>query len=182
MRFCLIGVFTAAFCLTQMVSSSMAQEPPSDTTIQRELAELRIRADEGLTLMKELISQKQEENRLKKLQVAVLALQLRSSSIGDIQKRIRTLEDRLAETKEVSAQMLAETNRIEEMISADSTADAERNDLRATKKQLDTQVELVNERIWELERQIIDLQNELSAKRREIDSLEATVIEGLSNF
>jgi len=179
MRACIVYLVAVAFFSTISASPSFAQQMQSKTTVQGELAELRIKADEGLTLVRELISLKREENKLKRLQVAVVALQLRSGSITDIEKRIQTLEDRLTQTKEMSAQMQAEGLRLEEMIGANGTTDSERDEHRTTKKRFDTQIELVTERIWELERKIIDLQNELSAKRREIDSLESIVVEGL---
>ena len=159
-----------------------AQQQPAQTTVERELRSLENRTGEIVKLLEELVVQRAEDQRLKRLQVAVLALQLRSTAIAGIEGRIRTLEDRAMDANENSARLEAEIERINERALDDSVKEGARNRLENSRKQIESQLEIVSQRAWTYERQILDLQNELAGKRRNLEALEGIVTEWLNNL
>ena len=165
-----------------IASLSSAQNVPSTESVARELQVISERAGRAVTLLEELVGQRSEELGLRRLQVAVLVLQLRSNAIGEIEARIQTLQDRVTEAGEYSTQIESEIEHINDVLTADTTSDEEKTQLESSRNQLDRQIELTQQRVWSLERQILDLENEIAAKRRDVDSLEEIVMEGLSGF
>jgi hypothetical protein len=151
-------------------------------TVEEELYAIRLQSGETVSLLRELVSRRAEELQLKRLQVAVLALQLRSTTIGEIEARIRTLEDRAASANEELAQLDAESERVDTMADRDSIPQVEREHLSSLKTMLESQIEMIKERIWLIDSQMVDLQNELAAKRRDVDTLEEIVMEGLGEL
>ena len=162
--------------------AATAQEHISAPSVQEELRALGVQAGEAVVLLKQLVARRGDELRLKRLQVAVLALQLRSTSIGEIEARIRTLEDRAATAREEAAQLEAEIERIDTVAGSDTTTDPEREHLATMRTRFEVQIDMVEQRVWSIERQILDLQNELIDKRRDVEALEEIVMEGLDEF
>jgi len=178
-----LGAFVTVLALALLGAQPVAaQQQPSAATVEDELRLLRDRTGEVVDLLRELVAQREADHQLRRLQVAVLALQLRSSAITDIEARIRTLEDRAASADEDLTRLNAEMDRIRDVAGSDSTPAAEREHLASMEAMLESQVDMVKQRIWSLERQIIDLQNELIAKRRDADALEELVMEGLGDL
>jgi len=165
-----------------LLSLTVGAEQTVPGTVEEELHALSLHSGETVKLLRRLVSQRAEEQRLKRLQVAVLALQLRSNAIGDVESRIRTLEDRATEVRNATAQLEAESKRIDDLAQDDRLAEEGRTQLQATKTQIETQIELAARRLWSLESQIVDLQNELAAMRRDVDALEEIVAEGLGDL
>lgn len=159
-----------------------AQQQSSQTSVEQELRSLGLRTGEIVKLLEELVAQQAEDQGLKRLQVAVLALQLRSTAIAGIEERIRTLEDRAMDANENAARLEAEIERINERALDDSVKEGARNRLENSKKQIEGQLEIVSQRAWTYERQILDLQNELAGKRRNVEALEEIVTEWLNNL
>jgi hypothetical protein len=171
-------------CLVLLLSApqlSVAQQPTAARTTEQELHTLATRSGEVVELLKQLVSQRDEDLQLRRLQVAILALQLRSSAISDIEARIRLLEDRAATANEELAQLDAESDRIDTIAAEESIPKEERSRI-VSKSMLEAQIEVVKQRVWLIESQIVDLQNELAAKRRDVDVLEETVMDGLGDF
>ena len=164
------------------LSLPVAAQQTAPGTVEEELHALRLHTGQTVNLLRELITQGAEDQKLKRLQVAVLALQLRSTAIGEIEARIRTLEDRAAAANEELAQLDAERERVDVIAERDSTPDAEREHLSAMKTMFESQIDMIKERVWLIKSQIVDLQNELAAKRRDVDALEEIVMEGLSDL
>lgn len=171
-----------AFPALLFLSLPAAAQQTVPGTVEEELHALRLQSGETVNLLRELISQRAEDQKLKRLQVAVLALQLRSVAIGEIEARIRTLEDRAAAANEELAQLDAERERVNAITDGDSTPEAEREHLAAMQTMFESQIDMIKDRIWLLESQIVDLQNELAAKRRDVDALEEIVMDGLSDL
>jgi hypothetical protein len=159
-----------------------AQQQPTQATVESELRSLGDRTGEIVRLLKEIVAQNAEDQRLKKLQVAVLALQLRTTVITAVEDRIRTLEDRAAEANERVAQLEIEIERINQRALDDSIKEGPRLRLQNSKKQVESQLEIASQRAWSYERQVLDLQNELTEKRRDVEALEEIVMEGLKNL
>ena len=159
-----------------------AQQQPSQSTIDRELRSLDQRTGEIVKLLQEHVVQRAEDQRLKKLQIAVLALQLRSTAISDIEGRIRTLSDRATAANERTVQLEAEIERINERALDDSIKEGARERLENQKNQIESQIEIASQRAWSLEKEILDLQNELIEKRRNVEALEEIVMQGLSDL
>jgi hypothetical protein len=160
----------------------VAAQPTSPGTVEEELHALRLQSGETVNLLEQLVSRRAEELQLKRLQVAVLALQLRATAVGEIEARIRTLEDRAASANEELTQLEAESERIDTIADSESTPQTEREHLSSMKTMFESQIDMIKERIWLVESQIVDLQNELAAKRRDVDALEEIVMEGLSDL
>lgn len=177
-----IHMLVVGCILAVLAPLAAAQEGASAPVDETELHVLGTRADRALGLLEQLVAQRDDELRLRKLQVAILALQLRSTSIGEVESRVHTLEDRLSSTKEESAQLEAEIDRLDSLASSDTTTESEREQLTSAKPLLEAQLDLIKQRVWSLEGQILDLQNELTAKRRDVDALEEIVLEGLSDL
>jgi hypothetical protein len=168
--------------LTLVPITLTAQQQSSQPTIERELRSLENRTGEIVSLLRELVAQSAEDQRLKRLQVAVLALQLRSTVISGIEERIRTLQDRAAEANENAARLEAEIERINQRALDDSIKEGPRQRLQNSKKQVEMQLEIISQRAWTYEKQILDLQNELNEKKRNVEDLEEIVMEGLNNL
>jgi len=162
--------------------SASAQQQPAQTSVERELRSLGNRTGEIVRLLEELVAQRAEDQRLRRLQVAVLALQLRSTGISSIEERIRNLEDRVATAKEQVSQIEAELERLTQRALDDSIKPEGRRRLEASRGQMESQLELANQRAWNYERQILDLQNDLNSKRGNVEALEEIVMEGLSSL
>lgn len=176
------GFLVIIFVALLFLSLPVAAQQAAPGTIEEELHALRLQSGETVNLLRELVSQRAGELQLKRLQVAVLALQLRSTAIGDIEARIRTLEDRAASANEELTQLEAESERIDTIADSESTPQAERQRLSSMKTMFESQIDMIKERIWLVESQIVDLQNELAAKRRDVDALEEIVMEGLGEL
>ena len=159
-----------------------AQQQSSQTTVERELRSLGIRTGEVVKLLEELVAQRAEDQRLRRLQVAVLALQLRSTAISDIEGRIRTLEDQAMAANDRATQFQAEIERLDERALDDSIKEGVRRRLENAKAQVEAQIETATHRAWTLEKKILDLQNDLSEKRRNVEALEEIVMQGLSDL
>ena len=176
----IVGVFLSIATLAPCALT--AQQQSSQTTVERELRSLEHRTGEIVRLLQELVTQRAEDQRLKRLQVAVLVLQLRSTVINDIENRIRDLEDRTASENQKVAQIEAEIQRLDQRAQDDSIKEGARQRLENSRNQMADQLEMASQRAWSLEKQILDLQNELTEKRRNVKSLEEIVMEGLNNL
>ncbi|MCG6947374.1 MAG: hypothetical protein LJE93_00450 [Acidobacteria bacterium] len=175
-------VLLIAFSLLLGLSSPGVARQTDPGTVEQELHALGLRSGEVVILLRKLVSQREQEQQLQRLQVAVLALQLRSDAIGEIEARIRTLGDRVAAAKEELAQLEAEKESVEAIANRESTPDAEREHLSSMQTMFEAQIDMIEERIWLVERQIVDLENELAAKRRDVNALEEIVMEGLGEL
>ena len=167
--------------MTVCVSPALAQDA-APTEIGSELRGINEQTSRAVALLEQLLGHRSEELELRRLQVAVLALQLRSGAIGDIQERIQTLQDRASEAREFSSHLDSEQQRIDDMMASDTITDEERTQLESSRDQVSRQIELSQQRLWTLEKQILDLENDLAAKRRDVDELEDIVMKGLSEF
>ena len=78
--------------------------------------------------------------------------------------------------------MEAEKERFDTLAGSDTTPESEREQLISMTARFEAQIDLVNRRVWSIERQVLDLQNELIDKRRDVDALEEIVMEGLNEF
>lgn len=174
----IVGLSIAGFA----PSAATAQERSSVPTVQEELHTLGVQVGEAVALLTQLIAQRGDQLELNRLQVAVLALQLRSTSIGEIEARIRILEDRAAMAREEAVQLDAEIQHIETIAGSDTTKEPDREHLASMRPRLEAQIDMVKQRVWSIERQILDLQNELIDKRRDVDALEEIVMEGLGDL
>jgi hypothetical protein len=67
-------------------------------------------------------------------------------------------------------------------MSAETTPDAEKATHESNRQMVVRQIDLAQQRTWSFERLVLDLQNELAAKQREVEALEEIVMEGLSDF
>ena len=170
------------FAATVAPLTVTAQQKSSPTSVEKDLRSLRLRTGEIVKLLEELVAQQAEDQRLKRLQVAVLALQLRSTVISGFEERIRTLEDRAAEANERAAQLEAELQRINERALDESIKEGPRLRLQNSMTQIESQLELAKQRAWNYEKKILDLQNELNGKKRNVEALEEIVMEGLNNL
>jgi len=175
-------VLMIVFPALLLFSLPVAAQQTIPGTVEEELHALRLHSGEAVNLLRKLVSQRAEEHRLKRLQVAVLALQLRSTAIGEIEARIRTLDDRAASANEELTQIEAESERLDTIADRESTPQIEREHLSSMKTMFESQIDMIKERIWLIESQIVDLQNELAAKRRDVDALEEIVMEGLGEL
>jgi chromosome segregation ATPase len=176
------GIIEIAILVFLFVPQPVSAQQTIPGTVEQELHALGLHTGETVKLLRQLVSQRAEEQKLKRLQVAVLALQLRSNTIGDIEGRIRTLEDRATEVRDLTAQFEAESERIEEMAQNGAITDEGRTQLQSSRTQIQTQIDLAVQRLWSLESQILDLRNELAAKRRDVDALEEIVMDGLGDL
>lgn len=159
-----------------------AQEPEPTRDLARELHVIGERSDQAVALLRQLVDQRATEIELRRLQVAVLALQLRSTAIADIEARVQTLQDRAGEAKEYKTQLESEIERIDDLLAAETTQEQERPNLESSRNMVVRQIDLAQERVWSLERLVLDLENELAAKRRDVEALEEIVMESLSDF
>ncbi len=167
---------------TVMPTTVTAQQQSSQTTVEQELHSIGLRTGKVVKLLEELVAQRAEEQRLKRLQIAVLVLQLRSTVIAGIEDRIRTLGDRAEAEQARATQLEAEIQRVNERALDDSIKGPMRKRLENSKNQLEDQLEIATQRAWSFEKQILNLQNELSEKRRNVEALEEIVMEGLNNL
>jgi chromosome segregation ATPase len=176
------GIFAIAISVFLFLPQLVAAQQVAPGTVEEELHALGLHTGETVRLLRQLVAKRAVDQKLKRLQVAVLALQLRSNTIGEIDRRIRTLEDRATEVRDLTANFEAESRRIEEMAQNDSITDENRAQLQSSRTQIETQIDLAAQRLWSLESQIFDLQNELASKRRDVDALEEIVMEGLGDL
>ena len=65
---------------------------------------------------------------------------------------------------------------------AKPTQEQDKAGLESTRENIVRQIDLAQQRTWSLERLVLDLENELAAKRRDVEALEEVVMEGLSDF
>ena len=169
--------------LVLMIASTIcAQETVTMSQIGGELENLSGHSKRAVALLEQLVSQKSDELDLRRLEVAVQALQLRSGAINDLVDRILILRDRVAGFEQSSSHLESEVDRLEDAMTGDDLRDGQRAQLQSSRNQVERQIEISQGRIYDLERQILDHENDLAAKRRDIDALEEIVMEGLSVF
>ena len=65
---------------------------------------------------------------------------------------------------------------------AKPTQEQDKAGLESTRENIVRQIDLAQQRTWSLERLVLHLENELAAKRRDVEALEEVVMEGLSDF
>jgi hypothetical protein len=159
-------------------STSFAQEE----SVAAELQLLNRRTDEAMALLRALIEDREEELKLRKLEVAVLALQLRSTALEDLEAERRRLQERKASSDEELGRMKGEFEGIEGLLESEEISDREKANLQHTWSRVESEVKLIEDRIWQLDRSIVDLENEIVRKRRDVDHLEEIVTNGLSDL
>ena len=163
-------------------ATHFAQELDPAHELSRELHLIGERTGQAVSLLQKLLDQRSTEIELRRIQVAVLALQLRSNAIAEIEARVQTLQDRAAEAREYATQLDSEIKRIDDLLAAETTQEPERASLESSRDMVVRQIDLAQQRTWALERQVLDLENELAAKRRDVEALEEIVMDGLSGF
>lgn len=159
-----------------------AQDPPTATSLEQEFRVLNQRAGEVIELMRQMMHQQAEEYALRRLEIAIQAVELRSQAMRVLESRIQELEDRNTQSAETVAAMKAESTRIQDIMDDSETPEDELTNLGDIKSRIDTQTELEKSKLWNLESSILDLQNELADRQRDLDSLEEFVVSGLNEF
>jgi chromosome segregation ATPase len=147
-----------------------------------ELQLLNRHTEEVMALLRTLIEDRGEELKLRKLEVAVLALQLRSGALDDLEAQRRRLQERKTSSEEELGRMRQELEGIEGLIEAEEITDGERSQLQGAWKRVDSEVKLIEDRVWQLDRSVVDLENDIERKRRDVDHLEELVANGLSDL
>ncbi len=173
---CLLAIAISAPPMTHAQQVNPVNDPGNELRVLGE------QAGQVVRLLEQLLEQRSTEIELRRLQVAVLTLQLRSNSIGDIEARVQTLQDRAGEAREYSTQLESELQRLDDVLAAEATQEQERANLESSREMVVRQIDLAQQRTWSLERLALDLENELAAKRRDVEALEEIVMEGLSDF
>lgn len=153
-----------------------------EETVAAELQLLNRHTEEVMVLLRALIEDRGEELKLRKLEIAVLALQLRSGALDDLETQRRRLQERRTSSEEELGRMRQELEGIEGLIQAEEITDGERSQLQGTWKRVDSEVKLIEDRVWQLDRSIVDLENDIARKRRDVDHLEELVANGLSDL
>ncbi len=110
---CVLAIAILAPPITQAQQVNPVNDPANELRVLGE------RAGQVVTLLEQLLEQRSTKIGLRRLQVAVLALQLRSNSIGDIETRVQTLQDRAGEAREYSTQLESELQRLDDVLAAD---------------------------------------------------------------
>lgn len=119
----------------------------------------------------------EERERYRKLELAIAYLQLRSRRIEGLERELRTTEDSRASTSEELARRREQLAELEARAGAETGRDAERT-ARMT-EQLHLVIETLETQLDRLERTAIDLQNDVTEGRRELQQFEDYVLENL---
>ena len=129
----------------------------------------------------ELVSTLRERNaqaaRRQELELAIAYLQFRSRRIETLEQELRRTEDRRTSSEDFLGQVQEEVRAAEETLPDLPPDEADR--VRAGMDQIQRRVFAEEAKLDRLERQIIDLQNEISAAQRQLATFEDFVLENL---
>jgi DNA repair exonuclease SbcCD ATPase subunit len=159
--------------------AAAGSDPPST-----ELASLDRSVRELVALLHDYLDGRDEELELRRIEVAIAALDLRSRSIdrleSDLQNALQR-RDNIDQRKARMERQVAEFS--ERLLDVDQTSkpDEHANLLRA-KANLEAELERLTDETWRLDQRAIDIENRILDKRRAIEHLEDMVDEALGDL
>ncbi len=174
-----VGGLVTVFLLITFALPAFGQE----TTIQAELQQLTQRTDEVIVLLRALLQGREAEQGLRRLEVAIAALQLKTGTLANLESRLQQLRAEKAAAEERLVRVRdEELAHIDGMLQSEKIPDDERSQVALYRAQKVAEIERLESKIWSFDQSIIDLENSITRQRRDIDHLAAIVADGLDSL
>ena len=172
----------AAMCLGS-VGSAGAQSPTSDAT-EGDLADISRSIRQLVELLDDHLAQRERDFELRRVEVAIAALDLRSRAMLQMQDRLQRIQDERDTAEGRRSLLEQQVAEFEERVrTTDQTTDGQTHlNLSRAIERLTAESELIENTIWELERQALDLQNQIARERDSLRHLEEIVDEALDSL
>jgi predicted nucleic acid-binding Zn-ribbon protein len=174
--------FSAAVCLGTAVPaggrSPEANATPADlATINRSIQQL-------VEILRIHLTQRDQDFELRRIEVAIAALDLRSSAILQMEDRLLRIQTERENADQRRSRMRQQIAEFEERLrSTNQTTDGQTHlNLAHALERLTAESELIENTIWDLDRRILDLQNQIARERESLLHLEEMVDEALDSF
>ena len=158
-------------------SSAPAENDPNLATISRSVEEL-------VEILRLHVTYLDQDLELRRIEVAIAALELRSKFILQMEGRLQQLQAERDNAEQHQSRIRQQTTELEDRLAeTNQTTNAQSYlNLRRALERLETETELIENTIWDLDRQILDLQNQIARERSSLASLEEMVEEALESF
>ena len=111
-----------------------------------------------------------------------MALQLRSSSLAELEAELRNAKERRSSNQEQQMRLEAQLSEIETRIAGEGLQSETRSQFESIKLRVAAEIELVKERSWSFGQRVIDLESDIARRRRDIRGLEELVANELAEF
>lgn len=170
------AMWIVALAAAAVLPPALAQEEPPapGRTLQQEMAEVNRTLREIVDLMR--LSLERHE-----LDVLIRRLELYSRSLAPREQELRRAQANKESVEQELERMEAFMAQLEEEMARDAETGLEAPDsgLERQRADFETHQKLLKDRRWNLEQRIIELENDLTDRRRQIEALEEVVDERL---
>lgn len=158
-------------------SSNTAQGSVDLSAINHSIQEL-------VEILRLHLTQLDQDIELRRIEVAIAALDLRSKAILQMEGRLHGLRGERDNAEQRQLRIQQQTAELDERLrETNQTTDGQSHlNLGRALERLQAERELIENTIWELDRQILDLQNQIGQERRSLDHLEEMVDEALGSL
>ncbi len=149
-----------------------------------DVADLGRSMRELVELLRSWLQRTDEDLELRRLEVAIAALDIRSRAISRLETELQSIRDRRDGADQRRERMQRQIEELEDrLLEADPTGEpAIAANLRQAKARTEAEAERLDEEIWRLDQRILDLENAIVEKVRAIQHLEELVDEALSRM
>jgi chromosome segregation ATPase len=130
------------------------------------------------------LTQLDQDLELRRIEVAIAALDLRSRAILQKEGRLHGMRGDRDNAEQRRSRVQQQTAELEERLrDTNQTTDGQAHlNLGRALERLSAESEMIESTIWDLDRRILDLQNEIGQERRSLDHLEDMVDEALGSL
>lgn len=167
--------------LAVLILALLAAPASAQTDIGAEVAQLRRSIDQAVLLLEQQLKRRDEDLRLRRLQIAVDVLQMQSAGVVRLEREVRNAEDDAKSYTDQAERMTAEFDQWMEMAGNPAElSDDERLQLEMGRKQYEREVEQLKKRAWDAEQRAVDARLRLREHQDAIEDLQAFVEEELA--
>lgn len=153
------------------------QGDPDLAAINRSLQQL-------VEILRLHLTQLDHDLELRRIEVAIAALDLRSKAVLLLEDRLQRLQGERDNAEQRQSRIRQQTAEIEDRLrETNQTTDAQSHlNLGRALERLSAESELIESTLWDLDRQMLDLQNQIARERSSLEHLEEMVDEALGTF
>jgi hypothetical protein len=183
MRFRHAAAATIAVLSVGIVGPAGAQSP--DTAHGAvDLPAINQSIQELVEILRLHLTQLDQDLELRRIEVAIAALDLRSKAILQMDGRLQRLQTERDNAEQRQLRIEQQAAEFEGRLrETNQTTDGQAHlNLARALERLNAETELIENTIWDLDRQILDLQNEIGQERSSLDHLEEMVDEALGSL
>lgn len=180
-RFAVVAAL-AAVCLG--ICGSAGGQAPDVDPAHVELAAINRSILEIVEILRVHLTQRDQDLELRRIEVAIAALDLRSRGILLLEDRMHRLQDERDNAEQRRSRLQQQIAEFEERLrTTDQNTDGQTHlNLSRALDRITAESELIESTLWDLDRQILDFQNQIGQERDSLQHLEEMVDEALETL